>query len=75
VHFCEIFVRLKLDLYKAFCDITPCRIVNTDVSEPVRGEMIIITLYLNFLQFLTDCSESKDRIVPSCVNIMKYDRL
>lgn len=33
--------------------------------------MIFITLYLNFLQFLTDYSESKDRVVPSSINIMK----
>jgi hypothetical protein len=37
--------------------------------------MIFITLYLSFLQFVTDYSESKDKIVPSSINIIKYDRL
>jgi len=62
-------------MYKDFCDITPYRIVNTEVSEPVRGEIIFIALYLNFPQFMTDYSESKNRIVPSSISIMKYDRL
>jgi len=53
----------------------PCRIVSTYISEPIRGRVIFITLYLIFLQFVIDYSESKDGIVLSSLSIMKYDRL
>lgn len=62
-------------MYKDFCYIMPCRIVNTDFSEPIRGERLFITFYLNFLQFVIDYSESKDRNAPSYISIMKCGRL
>jgi len=62
-------------MYKALCDIMPCRIASTDISEPSRGQVIFITLYLIFLRFVIDYSESKVGIVLPSISIMKYDRL